>query len=372
MKLLGWMHRKLKHNGCIEALNNNSTIGNGSTCFSVQTVFDEHKYYIEPAKPLPHSNMIHRKSSNGYEGGVVEASYKEELFEPFDFLSIGTFGYEFITDTPTPTLAVSIEKLTGQQQIEMITENDVNVMKNELDKFIEAEEAVSSQRTSQASIITLSYKPIFEGEDSIDGHMHMVATCPLQNYLFAASVELLAETENQELKRERTSLEELFKRNSVYHENPPTKKCTHELGSQKQAKKGNIIGFMKKVANKFHCSSSNCVSAPDKDTTTATTASNPIKKKLSKRLIKMLSKKVYPEEMNSVKRIHKVSKSNKIKTVSIDHHIAGDMNNKFDGSDSDSKRKTVGMCKGDSAAAKSSSSSGHWIKTDSDYLVLEL
>ncbi|XP_012840498.1 PREDICTED: uncharacterized protein LOC105960832 [Erythranthe guttata] len=282
MQLLGWMHRKLKHNGCIEALNNNSTIGNGSTCFSVQTVFDEHKYYIEPAKPLPHSNMIHRKSSNGYEGGVVEASYKEELFEPFDFLSIGTFGYEFITDTPTPTLAVSIEKLTGQQQIEMITENDVNVMKNELDKFIEAEEAVSSQRTSQASIITLSYKPIFEGEDSIDGHMHMVATCPLQNYLFAASVELLAETENQELKRERTSLEELFKRNSVYHENPPTKKCTHELGSQKQAKKGNIIGFMKKVANKFHCSSSNCVSAPDKDTTTATTASNPIKKKLSK------------------------------------------------------------------------------------------
>ncbi|KAI3463126.1 hypothetical protein Pfo_019789 [Paulownia fortunei] len=341
MKLLGWMHRKLMQNST-EPMKN-FTI--------VQTLSDEENYYIEPTKTLSHSNIKCKKSSNRFEANKVEVLYQEDSFEPFDFLSIGTFGMELLnTDPPTPTLPMSIEKLTDQQ-IE-ITENDLNLINYELEKFLEAEETEidhdTSERSSQASIITLSYKPI-EGADS-EGHMHMVA-CPLQNYLFAASVEL-AETD-KEVKKERTSLEELFKRNNIVHDDPPIKKCE---GAEQQARKGNVAHFMKKVVKKFHSSSSSC---------TAAVESNPMKKKLSKTLLKMFQKKVYPEEMTEKQFIKKKSISNE-----DGHHIG---NNKFERSGSKKSKKNSiklswpGICRGASPV-----NSGHWIKTDSDYLVLEL
>lgn len=221
---------------------------------------------------MSHSNIISRKPSNGFEG-----LYQEESFEPFDFLSIGTFGMELLnTDPPTPTLPMPIEEMTGDQ-IEIT--NDLDLINYNLGKFLEAEEAETqnntSQRSSQASVITLSYKTT-EGAES-EGHMHMVS-CPLQNYLFAASVEL-AEMD-KEKKKERTSLGELFMRNNIVHDDPPQKKCR---GSEKQAKKGNVSDLMKKVVNKFHPS--------EKQAKDSAASSNPFKKKLSKVNLTTLSKK---------------------------------------------------------------------------------
>ncbi|KAL3640034.1 hypothetical protein CASFOL_015002 [Castilleja foliolosa] len=180
MKLLGWMHRKLMQNNT-EPIKNH-TNGYHPTCFPIQTLSDERNYYIDHPKTWSHSNITCEKSS---------------FDEPFDFLSIGTFGIELLsTDPPTPTLPMPIK----------ITENELNLINYELEKFIEAEETNdSSKRSSQESVITLTDQ----------SHMQIVA-CPLRNYLFASSVEL-AETD-KEVKKTRTSLEELFKRNNIAHE----------------------------------------------------------------------------------------------------------------------------------------------------------
>ncbi|KAH6758605.1 hypothetical protein C2S51_018840 [Perilla frutescens var. frutescens] len=340
MQLLGWMHRKLMQNS-IDPMKN-PTIGTATT------LSDESNYYMDPTR-MSHSNIKFKNSSS-----YSETTKFEEPFEPFDFLSIGTFGMELLnTEPPTPTLPMSIEDLTDQRM--EITENDLNMINHELEKFLDAEETEfnndTSERSSHASIITLSYKPI-EGADS-EGHVHMAA-CPLQNYLFAASVELV-ETD-KEVKKERASLGELFKRSNMVQEDTPIKKFE---GAEQQSRKGNIAHFMKKVVKKFHSSSSSC-------TNSDSASSNSTKKKLSKNIVKMFHKKVYPEEMTE-KQWLKLSKG---RNKSNSHE---DIHNKFDESENKRiKKKTIklswaGICKGASPV-----NAGHWIKTDSDYLVLEL
>lgn len=346
MKLLGWMHRKLMQNS-IDPMKN-PTIGT-ATSLSV-TLSNESNYYMDPSR-MSHSNIKFKNTSN-----YSETTEYEESLEPFDFLSIGTFGMELLnSEPPTPTLPMSIADLTDHQM--EITENDLNMINHELEKFLDAEETEfnndTSERSSHASIITLSYKPI-EGADS-EGHIHMAAACPLQNYLFAASVELV-ETD-KEVKKERASLGELFKRSNMLQDDTPIKKF--EGGAEQQPRKGNVAHFMKKVVKKFHSSSSRC---PNSDSAT----SNPTKKKLSKTIVKMFHKKVYPEEMTQ-KQLLKLSKGRN-KNISHD-----DIHNKFDESENKkTKKKTIklswaGICKGASPV-----NAGHWIKTDSDYLVLEL
>lgn len=238
----------------------------------MQTQFDEQNYYVEPTNTLSYSKTNFHKSSNRFESDEVEGLFQEESFGPFEFLAIGTFGMElFSTDPPTPTLPVPSENLTDHQ-IE-ITENDLKLINYELEKFIEAEEKEivndTSGRSSQASIITLSNKPI-EGADS-DDQTYFTAF-PLQNYLFATSTEV-AET-NNDLLKEKASLEEFFKRNNIIRDNP-----TREFEEEEQhSRKRNVAYFIKKVVKKFHSSSRNSTAA-SKDEVTAPI---PMKKKLSK------------------------------------------------------------------------------------------
>ncbi|CAA2960351.1 Hypothetical predicted protein [Olea europaea subsp. europaea] len=76
------------------------------------------------------------------------------------------------TDPPTPSITVPCMNLTNEET--EITTNDLEVINYELEKFLEAgaKEIVndSSERSSQASIITLINKQI-EGVDS-GGHKH--------------------------------------------------------------------------------------------------------------------------------------------------------------------------------------------------------
>ncbi|KAL0381837.1 UNVERIFIED_CONTAM: hypothetical protein Sangu_0248000 [Sesamum angustifolium] len=303
MKLLaGWMHRKLKHN-TTEPIKN-STLGNLSACVSVQTLSDEQNYYLEPTKTLSHPQIIQKRCSNIHEASKVEGLCQEESFEPFEFLSIGTFGMELLnTDPPTPTLPTPIEKLSDGR-IE-ITEDDLNLINYELEKFIEAEEIEvendTSERSSQASIITLSYSKPIEGAAGSEGHVHMVA-CPLQSYLFAASVEVANYMDKEvTYKKERTSLEELFKRNNIVHDDPPMKKSC-EGPEQKARTRNHVAHFMKKVVKKFRSSSTD-------DTSTAS-GTKARKENLSKTLVKC-SQEVYPEEEMSEKQYIKLAKANK-------------------------------------------------------------
>ncbi|XP_020554333.1 protein LAZY 1-like isoform X2 [Sesamum indicum] len=349
MKLLaGWMHRKQKHNTTDPI--KNSTL--------VQTLSDEQNYYVEPTEAFSHPHIKRKRCSNIFEGSKVEGLCQEESFEPFEFLSIGTFGMELLnTDPPTPTLPMPIEKLSDGQ-IE-ITENDLNLINYELEKFLEAEETEveydTSGRSSQASIITLSYSKPIEGAAGSEGQVHMVA-CPLQSYLFAASVEVANYTDKKvTYKKERTSLEELFKRNNIVHDDPPMKKSC-EGPEHKARTRNHVAHLMKKVVKKFRSSSTN--------DTSAASGTKAIKENLSKTLVKMFHKKVYPEEM-SEKQYVKLAKAKKKNSGS---NKSGDES----GSKKSKKKSTTLLCWNGICRGASPENGGHWIKTDSDYLVLEL
>ncbi|KAL1547390.1 hypothetical protein AAHA92_23875 [Salvia divinorum] len=337
MTFLGWMHRKLTHNS-MEPMKN-SLIGNPCACFSVQTLFDEQNYYEEPTKNMSHSKTNFHKSSNRFGYDDVARLSQEELLEPFDFLAIGTFGMELHgTDPPTPTLPMPSEDLT-EHRIE-ITENDIQLINCELEKFLEAEDKElaneTSGRSSYASIITLSNKPI-EGEDS-DCQTYFI-DFPLQNYLLANSTEA-AET-NNETRKEKTSLEDLFKRNNIAHYDP----AREFKGGKQHLRKRNVTCFIKKVVKKFHSSSSSST-ATSKDEATVPIS---MKKKLSK-VLKMLQRKVHPEQM-------------------ADKHIPHkDYGNKMVGSAARKKRgNTKKLYSDDICNGSSTTNGGHWIKTDSDF-----
>ncbi|KAL3653867.1 hypothetical protein CASFOL_003548 [Castilleja foliolosa] len=287
MKFLSWMHRKLTQNGT--ELNRNSKIGLNVKC----------------QKPL-----------TGSQANKADVFFQEELFESFDFLAIGTFGKE-LHSTP-------FENLTNPSET---TENDDLMFINyELEKFLEAEEKENandtSEKSSQASIITLSHKPT-EGADS-EGHMYTL-TCPLQNYLFATPIE---HTE---------TYEDVKKEKGSHHD-------------EKQPMKRNAAHFMKKVVKKFN-SSSSVSKACSKNEAEVTIS---IKKKLSK-AVKMFHRKVHPEEMTD--KQFKLQKSDKKHTFNEnDRHIRGYNENKI----------TTKLSSNGTHGHASTINEGHWIKTDSD------
>ncbi|KAL7106621.1 hypothetical protein ACP275_06G005000 [Erythranthe tilingii] len=363
MKFLGWMHRKVMQNST--ELIANSKTGSPSACLSVQTMFDEHSYYVKPTKSFSHSNIKCQKisKSNRMEANNMEELIQEESFEPFDFLAIGTFGTELLnTDPPTPTFSIPFEESTNKQT--GIIENDLKLINYELEKFLEAQEKDigndTSARGNDANTITLSNKQL-EGADSED-HMFM-KNCPLQNYLFGTPVELV-ETD-KEVQREKTSLEELFKRNNIIHDDFKTKSDAAE----QKPKKKDAAYFMKKVVKKFYSSPSSSMASSKSDAAVSLS----IKKKLSKAL-KKFQRKIHPEEIND-KRLVKMKKG---ENKDISHADAGQIGGDNEDMMVDqaigrkSENNTLKLYSEDISKGATAINGGHWIKTDSDYLVLEL
>ncbi|KAL6533498.1 hypothetical protein OROMI_027610 [Orobanche minor] len=355
MKFLGWTQRKPMHNG-MES-NRNSTIGNLPARFSVQALFDEQSYHKEPTKTKTCSNIMFQKSSNRFEANKGEVIFQEESLEPFDFLAIGTFGIELLkTDPPTPTLPTALESWANPQA--EITENDLKLINCELEKFLEAEEKEvandTSGRSSQTSITTLSPKPSYEAD--AEGHMYTM-TYPLQNYLFATSIEQTGM--DVEVKKEKTSLEGLFKESNIAHDDP-TKICEE---AEQEPRKREVADFMKKVVKKFH-SSSSCSKASSKNDAALSIS---IKKKLSK-AIKMFHRKVHPEGMTE-KQSSKLQKGEK---KDISHEDAcqirrHDENEMHSQGGSKKTENSIRKLSSNGTYRDASTINGeHWIKTDSD------
>lgn len=202
-----------------------------------------------------------------------EASKKESSCEHFHgFLAIGTLGSESLNTEPsTPTFPVPFQN--GIKKEKEVTENDLQLINNELEKFLEAEakeiDDDSSARSSYASIITISNKQ-FDDADTEGWRYSM--TCPLQKYLFGSSIEA-PETAVME-KKEKASLEELFKRNDNVHKDTEEKYNS----MQKQAKGSNATQFMKKVLKKLHLTARNSATVPNAKAAVSTTT----KRKLPK------------------------------------------------------------------------------------------
>ncbi|XP_059446899.1 protein LAZY 1-like [Corylus avellana] len=383
--LLGWMHRKFRQNSC-DPLKDFVT---GQASIEDQQ-FNHLKpnYGTKSFKQGPKDHHL-RKSFTGLEAAIVEEEdYGEEtsaaISELFHgFLAIGTLGADqAIADPSTPTFAISVENITEKET--EVTENDLKLINDELEKVLGAEvkddgcnfssgrnSHVSTGRSSHGSTITLSGKPI-EGADQAN------AVCPLQGYLFGSAIEL-SETTPVAKKEHRTSLGELFQMSKMAEENSGTKCEREERRSEKEADKS-AMHLMKKLLKKkmLHASSRSSTDAAGGPLDSASA-----EKKLHK-ILQMFHRKVHPENSTATQKSNKPYKTeNKKKIINNGDYNYGDQVFPDEEIISYPKRallkESIRRYKSQSNPPQFTLGSGdsngnreHWIKTDADYLVLEL
>lgn len=176
---------------------------------------EEQQYHLRPNKISAHTK--HTKSGCTKYSTCPTANKEESSFITSDlfhgFLTIGTLGSEPITAEPTtPRFAITFEN--EKEKETDVTDEELKLINDELEKFLEAEakevDKESSARSSYVSIITLSGNQI-EGLE-VEENKPML-TCPPQGYHFGSSIEW-SET-GDEMKKEKGTLEELFRKHSI-------------------------------------------------------------------------------------------------------------------------------------------------------------
>ncbi|XP_051122454.1 protein LAZY 1-like [Andrographis paniculata] len=233
MKLLGWMHRKFRQN-------NGETAKDISMGYTGHSSMDDLQYYPKGPysgggggnKPFGKSQRDHHYLRNSFtsldsarvEEEDLEEDPSPELNELFHgFLAIGTLGTDPIstTEPATPTFSISVDHIAEKET--EVTENELKLINDELEKVLGTESRdscnlssgrnsqVSAGRISHCSAITLAGKTIESAETY--GNIGTI-TCPLQNYLFGSAIGL-PETDLNSApakKDQRTSLGELFQK----------------------------------------------------------------------------------------------------------------------------------------------------------------
>ncbi|KAL5552644.1 hypothetical protein UlMin_040045 [Ulmus minor] len=393
MKLLCWMHRKFRQNTneALKAL----VIGNTGTCLSGQPSLDEQQYCPRSnygTRSFKQAQRDHhlRKSITCLEAvRADEEDYEEEssaaISELFHgFLAIGTLGSEqMVNDPATPTFGISVENITEKET--EVTENELKLINDELEKVLGAEAPddgfndssgrnshVSNGRSSHGSIIALSGKPE-------DGNANGTTICPLQGYLFGSAIEL-SETTKAAKKEHRTSLGELFQRSKITEENAGGKGDREERRSEKEAEKSAKNLMKKKLKKKILHASRNSAA----DSGGGSVDSAPSETKLHK-ILHMFHRKVHPETSTGAQKTGKAPKNeNKKKPTQDGSCNYGDqippdeditlcpqralfLKQKIRRYRSQSNPPQFSF-----GSIESNGNREQWIKTDADYLVLEL
>lgn len=180
-------------------------------------------------------------------------------------MTIGTLGAEAVTNEPaTPTLSMPSENITMTDA--EVTENELKLISFELEKFLETEDESfyeSSGRNSRLRNITLSGNQT-DGSEAKDCGNKVV--CPLQGYLLGSSFKT---PEKIEVRKERTSLAELFHRTESTNED-----CAETGVEETQVKQAHksAMHIMKKMFKMVHSSSKGCnTSGNDADSTSTNT-----------------------------------------------------------------------------------------------------
>lgn len=376
MKLLGWMHRKFRQNSC-EPLKD-FTIGHSCTCLTGQPSPDDQQYYPKPnsglnnrtIRQLSQKDNYFRKSFAGLDSAIRVEGQEEEYEEPDDFgmeessaffhgfLAIGTLGSDpLLADPSTPTFGFSFDNITEKET--EVTENELKLINDELEKVLAAEANDSSARNSHVSSITLS------GKKSVDE-----AVCPLKGYLFGSSIELQETTVAVAKKEHRTSLGELFQRSKIAEETSCGSKS--ERGEKRTEKEGDKskVHLMKKMLKKTmpHAASA---SASSKGSGVGTTVDSASPETKLHKILHMFHKKVHPESSRAAQKSHKSEMKNNI----CQDGEEGIIRNPQKPLSKEKARRSKSHSNPTQFSVGRSDSNGnreHWIKTDADYLVLEL
>ncbi|XP_074310041.1 protein LAZY 1 [Silene latifolia] len=392
MKLLTWMHRKFRQ-GDTETIRE-FPMG--------QPLLEDPHLYQKQAHANGTWRHVHRdgqarSSSANFETTKLtdfEEKASAEFSEFFEgFLAIGTLGAETgIREPETPTFSMSFEKLAeGETEV---TENELRLINDELERVLATEAKddgwtdsssrtshvsngrtshVSNGRISHASTITLSGKPLEISESTGNGN----SNCPLQEYLLGSAVEL-PETVVAPKKENRTSLGELFEKHKAEDVSEPKYK-RGEKRVDKESEK-TAMNLMKKIMKKKMASAA---SKNSSGATRGTTESKAAETKLFKILHKF-QRKVHPEDLiASSAKAEKADRNGYKEMIPCKACYYKEKHTFPDGMSSVSKRS---CCIGHMRLSKSLSSSSQfseddsdsngsrecWIKTDADYLVLEL
>ncbi|KAJ1435491.1 hypothetical protein SESBI_05002 [Sesbania bispinosa] len=290
MKLLGWMHRKFRQN---------STEQFKDLVIGQPSLDDEQNYHKTNLgnklfKQTQKGQNL-RKSFAGLEATRVDEDYDGEppasICDLFPgFLAIGTLGSEqVISDPSTPTFAISVEGITEKE--DEVTENDLKLINDELEKVLGAEtkDDISNDSSSRNSHVSTG-----------------------------RSSHCKSEKEDKRTEREADK-------------------------SAMNLMKGKLKKRM------FHTCSRNSTSISGGGPIDSASAETKLNK-----ILHMFRKKVHPESSTAAQKSARHRKNeNKKKIINDGGLIKGDLVHPDPEEDSSANRE-------------------HWIKTDADYLVLEL
>ncbi|KAJ4882849.1 Uncharacterized protein Rs2_32942 [Raphanus sativus] len=355
MKFWGWIHHKSRENS--KELLKDATTGNSHFPFSAHPSLDSQDVYGGASAGPRYSTGISKQfnlfQESSFAGPNENTETKEARNSDFfhGFLAIGTLGGETFLDEPaTPTFGMlSGDPATDNAEV---TEDYLKLISNGLEKFLEAEAKEGhdqpSGRNSDANTIASTIAAA-EGVDADEDNQPL--KFPLQEYFFSSQIEL-SETKVAG-KKERASLGELFQATEMHDkhsENKYEEKKKQPSSTHKSAK-----NLVKKVLKKLHLSSR----SPDGGKTEV----HSTKKKFQK-IIQVFHRKVHPEDSIMESKIY----SGMTEPKNSKANSTGLMSKKVSPCNKTSKRWIQYELRNSHSAGNGE----HWIKTDEDYLVLEL
>ncbi|VVB14417.1 unnamed protein product [Arabis nemorensis] len=354
LEFWGWVHHKFRENNK-EPLKE-ATPGNSYFLSAHQSLDSQDAYPTACAGPRHNTGV--RKQLNLFQdrsfAGPMENT--EEIFKDHrnsdffhGFLAIGTLGGETLLDEPaTPTFGMSSED-PGKDYAD-VTENDLKLISNELEKFLEAEAKEGHNQPSGRNSDTNTIASTIEAIEALDAEEDsQPMKFPLQEYLFGSLIEL-PETKIAD-KKERASLGDLFRKIEMQDTQPETKygkKNNQTSSTHKSAKH-----LVKKVLKKLHPSSRSSASGKTEVAS---------KKKKFQKMVQVFHRKIHPEDSMMESEIYSRMENPKYSEASSIGLMSENPCNET------SKR----WIQYELRNSRSASNGEHWIKTDEDYFVLEL